>query len=64
LLNVNEILGLRMLSVHNTRMFLRVMEDVRKAIASGTFAEFRRAFAQSYVPTQRVLLARAAVAER
>ena len=64
LLNVNEILGLRMLSVHNTRMFLRVMEDVRKAIASGTFAEFRRAFAQSYVPTQRVRLARAAVAER
>src|SRR5215831_16378412 len=43
LLNVGEILGLRMLSIHNTRMFLRVMEDVREAIASGSFAEFRRA---------------------
>jgi queuine tRNA-ribosyltransferase len=64
LLNVNEILGLRMLSVHNTRMFIRVMEDVRAAIASGTFAEFRRTFAESYVPTRRVLLARAAAGDR
>jgi queuine tRNA-ribosyltransferase len=64
LLNVGEILGLRMLSVHNTRMYLRVMEDVRGAIAAGTFAEFRREFSAGYVPTQKVLLARAAVAER
>ena len=64
LLNVNEILGLRMLSVHNTRMFIHVMEDIRAAIASGTFAQFRRAFAESYVPTRRVLLARAAVGDR
>jgi queuine tRNA-ribosyltransferase len=64
LLNIGEILGLRMLSVHNTRMYLRVMEDVRAAIANGTFGEFRRQFAADYVPTQRVLLARAAAAER
>jgi queuine tRNA-ribosyltransferase len=64
LLNVGEILGLRMLSVHNTRMYLKVMADIRAAIAKGTFGEFRREFAASYVPTQRVLLARAAVAER
>lgn len=64
LLNVDEILGLRMLSVHNTRMYLRVMEDVRAAIASETFAEFRREFAAGYVPTQKVLLARAAAADR
>jgi queuine tRNA-ribosyltransferase len=64
LLNVGEILGLRMLSVHNTRMYLKVMADIRAAIAKGTFGEFRRDFAASYVPTQRVLLARAAVAER
>jgi queuine tRNA-ribosyltransferase len=64
LLNVGEILGLRMLSVHNTRMYLKVMADIRTAIAKGTFAEFRREFAANYVPTQRVLLARAAVAER
>jgi queuine tRNA-ribosyltransferase len=64
LLNVGEILGLRMLSVHNTRMYLKVMEDVRATIANGTFAEFRRQFAESYVPTKKVLLARAAEAER
>ena len=64
LLNVGEILGLRMLSVHNTRMYLRVMEEVREAIRNGTFAEYRREFAANYVPTQKVLLARAAEAER
>ncbi len=64
LLNVGEILGLRMLSVHNTRMYLRVMEDIRAAIAAGTFTEFRRDFAASYVPTKKVLLARAAEVER
>jgi queuine tRNA-ribosyltransferase len=64
LLNVGEILGLRMLSVHNTRMYLKVMEEVRAAIRDGTFADYRREFATNYVPTQKVLLARAAEAER
>src|SRR6266436_6904168 len=64
LLNVGEILGLRMLSVHNTRIFLKVMGQVRAAIATGTFAQFRREFAANYVPTRKVLLARAADAER
>jgi len=64
LLNVGEILGLRMLSVHNTRMFLKVIWDIHAAILKGTFAEFRREFAANYVPTQKVLLARAAEADR
>src|SRR5215472_1800781 len=64
LLNVGEILGLRMLSVHNTRMFLKVMSDIRATVLDGTFAEFRREFAANYVPTRKVLLARAAEAER
>ena len=64
LLNVGEILGLRMLSVHNTRMYLRTMAEMRAAIAAGTFAEFRREFVANYVPTKKVLLARAAEAER
>jgi len=64
LLNVGEILGLRMLSVHNTRMYLKVMEEVRSAIAQGTFGDFRREFAANYVPTKKVLLARAAEADR
>ena len=64
LLNVGEILGLRMLSVHNTRMFLKVMSDTRTAILEGRFAEFRKEFAANYVPTQKVLLARAAETDR
>jgi queuine tRNA-ribosyltransferase len=64
LLNVGEILGLRMLSIHNTRMYLRTMAEMRAAIAAGTFAEFRREFVTNYVPTKKVLLARAADAER
>jgi queuine tRNA-ribosyltransferase len=64
LLNVGEILGLRLLSVHNTRMFVRTMEQARAAIENGTFAEFRRDFVANYVPTQKVLLARAAAADR
>jgi queuine tRNA-ribosyltransferase len=64
LLNVGEIVGLRMLSVHNTRMYLRVMEEIRAAIQNNTFSEYRREFAANYVPTQKVLLARAAAADR
>jgi queuine tRNA-ribosyltransferase len=64
LLNVGEILGLRMLSVHNTRMYLRTMEEVRAAIADGSFESYHRDFVSTYVPTQKVLLARAAEAER
>ena len=59
LLNVGEILGLRMLSVHNSHMYLQLMADVRKHIREGTFTEFRREFVGGYVPTRRVLAARA-----
>ena len=58
LLNVDEILGLRMLSVHNSYMFMKVMRDIRAHIASGTFREFREEFARTYVPTQKVLAGR------
>jgi queuine tRNA-ribosyltransferase len=58
LLNVGEILGLRMLSVHNTHMYLNFMADIRRHLAAGTFAEFRRHFIAHYVPTKRVLAGR------
>ena len=62
LLNVNEILGLRMLSVHNTHMYLKLMADVRAALAAGSFAEFYREFIAGCVPSQKILSARAAAA--
>ena len=64
LLNVNEILGLRMLSVHNSHMILKVMTDIRAHLAAGTFGEFRREFIANYKPSKKVMLARAAELER
>jgi queuine tRNA-ribosyltransferase len=58
LLNVDEILGLRMLSVHNSYMYMKVMRDIRHHLAHGTFGEFRDQFARTYVPTQKVLAGR------
>jgi queuine tRNA-ribosyltransferase len=64
LLNVNEILGLRMVSVHNSHLFLKIMAEVREAIAAGTFADFYRDFIANYVPSKRILDARKKQAER
>jgi len=60
LLNVNEILGLRMVSVHNSHIFIKIMADARTHLAAGTFAEFYREFIANYVPSQKVLAARKA----
>jgi len=40
------------------------MGEVRAHIDAGTFSEFRREFIANYRPTQRILLQRAAEAER
>jgi queuine tRNA-ribosyltransferase len=58
LLNVNEILGLRMLSVHNTHMYLKTMADARAHLAAGTFAEFYREFIANFRPSEKVLAQR------
>ncbi len=63
LLNVNEILGLRMLSVHNSHLFASVVADVRAHLQAGTFADFHREFISNYVPTRRVLAARQSAAD-
>jgi len=64
LLNVNEILGLRMVSVHNSHLFLKVMAKARAAIAAGTFTEFYREFIAHYTPSQKVLAQRKRETER
>ena len=64
LLNVNEILGLRLVSLHNSHFYLQVMRDIRSHLAAGTFADYRREFAATYIPTRRVLAARAVIDER
>lgn len=60
LLNVNEILGLRMLSVHNSHMYLKLMADIRAHLAAGTFGAFRQEFVAGYIPTQKILAMRKA----
>jgi queuine tRNA-ribosyltransferase len=62
LLNVNEILGLRMLSVHNSHFYLAVMQEIRTHLAAGTFSDYRREFAATYIPSQKILATRRALA--
>lgn len=64
LLNVGEILGLRMVSVHNSHIYIKLMTEIRSHIAAGTFSEFRREFIANYRPTKKVLLERAASNDR
>ena len=40
LLNVNEILGVRLLSIHNIAYFMELMKSIRESIADGTFLQF------------------------
>jgi len=60
LLNVNEILGLRLVSIHNSHYYLELMRRIRRHLSAGTFGEFRKEFAARYIPTSKVRAARAA----
>jgi queuine tRNA-ribosyltransferase len=62
LLNVNEILGLRMLSVHNTHLYLKTMADARAHLAAGTFGDYYREFIANFKPSKKVMDARKALA--
>ena len=55
LLKANEILGLRMLSVHNTHMYLKTMADARAHLAAGTFVEYYREFIANFKPSEKIL---------
>ncbi len=55
LLNVGEILGLKLLSLHNTYMYLDLMRQIRAAIKAGNFSDFRAAYKQNYRPSARII---------
>ena len=59
LLKAGEILGLRMLSVHNSHFYMEVMRQIRSHLAAGTFDDFREEFIAKYQPTSKVLEGRA-----
>ena len=50
LVKAEEILGLRLITLHNLHFYLRLMERVRNAIEAGEFADFRRSFVGGYKP--------------
>ncbi len=48
LIKAEEILGLRLITLHNLHFYLELMNRTRAAIENGTFAEFRREFVGNY----------------
>ena len=45
LLNVNEILGVRLLTIHNIHRYMAFMREIRHAIEQGTFGDLREGHA-------------------
>ncbi|MDD2456392.1 MAG: tRNA guanosine(34) transglycosylase Tgt [Kiritimatiellae bacterium] len=50
LLNVGEILGVRLLTIHNMHRYLEFMREMRDAINAGCFGEWRRELAAALRP--------------
>ena len=48
LLKANEVLGIRLTSIHNLRYLIRLMEEMRTAILEGYFQEYRQEFWAKY----------------
>jgi len=48
LVKAEEILGLRLVSLHNLHFYLNLMRQARERILDGTFEEFRRGFVAGY----------------
>jgi len=47
LINVSEILGVRLLTIHNMHRYLEFMREMREAIANDSFAEWRKELAMT-----------------
>jgi queuine tRNA-ribosyltransferase len=54
LVKAEEILGLRLISLHNLHFYISLMAKVREVIAQGCFDEFRREFVGGYKPHKEV----------
>jgi queuine tRNA-ribosyltransferase len=54
LVKAEEILGLRLITLHNLHFYLGLMGRVRAALEAGTFGEFRREFVGGYRPHKEV----------
>lgn len=48
LFNTDEILGLRLVSLHNIHFYAKLMNNIRKAIKGDRFTEFKKQFLEKY----------------
>ncbi len=48
LLKCNEILGVRLLTIHNLHFYLELMRKTRKAIQEGNFTRFKKGFCERF----------------
>lgn len=48
LFNVNEILGLRLTTIHNLRFLIKTMENIRNAIKNDNLLEYKESFYKNY----------------
>jgi len=48
LLNVNEILGVRLLTVHNIYRYMRFMDEIRTSLDNGTFGDLRKEYSAGW----------------
>jgi queuine tRNA-ribosyltransferase len=48
LVKAEEILGLRLITLHNLHFYLGLLKDARAAIEAGTFATFQKDFVSNY----------------
>ncbi|MDD5557971.1 MAG: tRNA guanosine(34) transglycosylase Tgt [bacterium] len=53
LFNAGEVLGLRLVTAHNLHFYRGLMAGIRRAVEAGTFASFRRQFAEEYTGGER-----------
>jgi queuine tRNA-ribosyltransferase len=49
LIKAEEILGLRLITIHNLHFYLHLMESIRTALDQARFAQFREQFVANYV---------------
>jgi queuine tRNA-ribosyltransferase len=54
LLNVNEIMGVELLTIHNLHRYMELMAGIRRSIEEGSFAQFRREYEAGYNEVIRV----------
>lgn len=55
LFRCKELLAYRLATIHNLRFIMRLMEEIRKSIADGSFPSFKDSFLASYQPTDEAV---------